>query len=120
MEPEMKGDSSGQAAYGRLETTQAAQPYGVHFPPGHSRSLDHWDVESSRRAATIWSAQPPGRKCYRVQDPAGKHTQRSLRFAIPSHPVERAVSQLPGNATQVTAAAVAVCGSPSYRHFYRR
>lgn len=91
-EPEMKGDNSGQAAYGRPETTQAAQPYGAHFPLGHSRSLCRWDTESSYRDSTAWSAQPSGQKCSRVQGPGGKYPQQNPTFEIPCHSVERTVS----------------------------
>ena len=57
----------------------------------------------------------------RGKDPRGDSIRWSLAFAIPRHHVGKArIQQSPGNAAQVAAAAMVVCGSPSYRHSDRR
>lgn len=121
MEPEMKGRHSGQAAHNHPENHSSIPALWRPLSSWSQQVLYRWEIESSPNASIIQRKEPSGHKGHRVKDPGGDCIKWSLGFEIPCHPVEKdCVQQRPGNATQVTAAAMAVCSSPSYRHFYKR
>lgn len=92
MEPEMKGDGSGQAAYSRPENHPSSTALWRPLPSWPQQvlvSLGHWKLSTC--FYHLEHTTPGGQKHHKVQDPGGNCMQWSLRSEIPCHSVGRTV-----------------------------